>query len=366
MTGDALPRIRALQARAVSVPFRRKPVTAMGAFERAPLVLLDLETDAGLTGRAYLITLSDGMLQPTVGCAEALVPLVEGQPCAPADLEQHLRARLRLLDLHGILGQVLAGIDMCAWDVAAQAAGMPLARLLGSALERVPAYNSCGLWLIEPDAIGEEAAALVEEGGFGAVKLRLGRADPAADLAAVRSARSALSDGVALMSDYNQTQTANAAIARGRGLDDEGLYWIEEPIRHDDYRNCARVAAALATPVQIGENLRDTLEMDKAIAAHAADYYMPDVQRIGGVTGWLRAAALAHTHDLDLSSHLFPEVSVHLLAASPTRHWLEWVDWASPILETPLEIRDGHALVPDGPGHGLRWDESAVARYAFE
>lgn len=361
-----MPLIRSLSARAVSVPFRRQPISAMGAFERAPLVLLDLETDAGLTGRAYLFAFTDGMLKPTVACADALVPLLEGQPCAPAALERHLRARLRLLDLHGILGQVLAGIDVAAWDVCAQAAGQPLARLLGAGATSVRAYNSCGLWLTEPAALGEEDAALVEEGGFEAVKLRLGRRAHADDAAAVRTVRDALPDGVALMSDYNQTQSVSTALERGRALDDAGLYWIEEPVRHDDYRGAARVAAALETPVQIGENLRDTLEMDKAIEANAADFYMPDIQRIGGVTGWQRAAALAHARDLDLSSHLFPEVSVHLLAASPTCHWLEWVDWAAPILAEPLEIHAGAARVPDRPGHGMRWDEDAVRRYLVE
>ena len=168
------------------------------------------------------------------------------------------------------------------------------------------------------------------------------------------------------MSDFNQSLTVNEALLRGRALDDEGLYWIEEPVRHDNYAGCAKVASAVTTPIQIGENLLNTLEMQKAIEANAAEYYMPDVQRIGGVTGWLRAAALAHAHGLDMSSHLFPEVSAHLLAATPTCHWLEYVDWVHPILVEPNEVKDGHICIPDRPGNGIEWDEDAVGRYSIE
>lgn len=358
------PRIRSLRARAVAVPFRHPPVTASGGFDHAPLVLLDLETDAGLTGRAYLITLLDSMLAPTVACVEALGTIIEGMPVEPLELNRALRQRLRLLDTHGILGQALAGLDMAAWDIHAQHAGLPLAQMLGGSMAPVPAYNSCGLWIKTPEALADEAGELLDEGGFSALKLRLGRAAFADDLAAVRRVRASLPDTVDLMCDFNQSLSVNEAIRRARGLDNEGLYWIEEPVRHDDYAGCARVAAAISTPVQLGENLRSITEMRHAVAAGAGAYYMPDVQRIGGVSGWLDAAALAAAESLDLSSHLFPEVSVHLLAASATRHWLEYVDWADPLLQAPLEIRDGHALVPTRPGNGIAWDEAAVQRFA--
>ena len=100
-----------------------------------------------------------------------------------------------------------------------------------------------------------------------------------------------------------------------------------------------------------------------ALAAGACDYVMPDAQRIGGVTGWMRAAALAQGAGLEMSSHLFPEVSAHLLAATPTRHFLEYVDWADKILAEPLAIADGCAVVPAHPGNGLAWDAKAVERH---
>jgi mandelate racemase len=165
------------------------------------------------------------------------------------------------------------------------------------------------------------------------------------------------------MSDFNQSLSVNQAILRGRMLDDEGLYWIEEPVRHDDYEGYARICAELQTPIQTGENLLNTYEMAQAIALASLDYVMPDVQRIGGVTGWLRAAALAHAHGIEMSSHLFPEFSCHLLAVTPTCHWLEYVDWAAPVLQQPAQLKNGDVLIPDRPGVGIEWDEAAVKRY---
>jgi mandelate racemase len=141
------------------------------------------------------------------------------------------------------------------------------------------------------------------------------------------------------------------------------VYWIEEPIRHDDYRGCAEVTRELATPVQLGENFSTAHAMAEALAAGACDYVMPDVERIGGVTGWIRAAALAAARGIEMSSHLAPELSAQLLAATPTRHWLEYVDWADAILQEPLALVDGQAVVPDRPGAGLAWNEQAVSRY---
>jgi mandelate racemase len=141
------------------------------------------------------------------------------------------------------------------------------------------------------------------------------------------------------------------------------VYWIEEPVRADDFAGNARVAREIATPIQIGENFMGPEQMAQALAAGACDYAMPDAQRIGGVTGWMRAAALAQAAGVEMSSHLFPEVSCHLLAVTPTCHWLEYVDWADPVLAEPAKLKDGHVLVPERPGAGMRWDEKAVKRY---
>ena len=156
------------------------------------------------------------------------------------------------------------------------------------------------------------------------------------------------------------------ALRRGRALDGEGLAWIEEPVRADDHRGSAAVAEALATPVQIGENFSGPFDMAEALRLGAADLVMPDVQQIGGVTGWLRAAALAQAAGVPCSSHLFIEASAHLLAVTPTCHWIEYLDVATPVLAEPIRPVDGMLTATTRPGFGLAWDEAAVRRYALD
>jgi mandelate racemase len=173
-------------------------------------------------------------------------------------------------------------------------------------------------------------------------------------------------DGVTLVADYNQGLDRGEALPRCRALDREGLAWIEEPLRYDDLDGHARLARDIVTPVMLGENFYGPRAMAEAIRAQACDLVMPDLMRIGGVTGFLQAAAVADVAGVPMSSHLYPEVSGHLLRVTPTRHWLEWQDWADPVLARPFEIRSGELHLPDVPGNGLEWDEDAVAHYQVE
>ncbi len=355
--------IKNIRARAIQAPLKRPPRSASGEIPNAAMVLIDVETNEGITGSSYLFAFMRSMLKPTVTMVDALAEMIQGDALVPLDIEAKLRKRLTLQDSFGTAGQAIAGIDMAIWDAYAKSLGVPLVRALGGDVKPVRAYNSCGLWIKDPALLADEASQLLSEGNFSAVKLRIGRPNFKEDLAGVRNIKKRIGDDIMLMTDFNQSQTVNDAILKSRVLDDEGLYWIEEPIRHDNYAGYAKIAAEVKTPIQIGENLLNSFEMQKAIDAKAAEYYMPDVQRIGGVTGWMRAAALAHAHNLDLSSHLFPEFSAHLLAVSPTCHWLEYVDWANAILERPAEVKNGHVVIADVPGVGIAWNEDAVKKY---
>jgi mandelate racemase len=356
-------RIESLRVRAVAAPMKRPLATSIGAVSVAPLVLIDLHTDNGVVGRAYLFALGKPHLAPLVALVQAMAEMVKGDPVAPFDLEKKLRQRYALLGVHNVVLFAMAGIDMAAWDAHAKALGQPLARLLGSARTAIPAYNSKGLGLLPLGELGREARELADE-GFSAVKLRMGRPAAADDLEALRIVKKELGPAMRVMVDFNQGLTVAEALKRGRLIDAEGgVDWIEEPIRADDFAGCAKLARELATPVQIGENFMGPEQMAQALAAQACDFVMPDAERIGGVTGWMRAAALAQGAGLEMSSHLFPEVSAHLLAATPTCHWLEYVDWADAVLAEPMRIDNGHAQVPERPGIGIEWDEKAVQRY---
>lgn len=365
MNADPEQVIRGLVVRAVDVPMRRPLKTGGGEVASAAMVLIDLHTDKGITGRSYLFCPTPLVLEPLARILSNLALVIEGESLAPAAIERRMRRTFRLLGPQGLTAMATAGIDMAAWDALAKSCGMPLVRLLGGEPRKLPAYNSCGLGMIGPERAAEEAQELLA-GGFSAIKVRLGYPELETDLDVVSKIRDSIGDRVVLMADYNQSLPVAEASRRAAALEDEGLYWIEEPTRADDYSGHARIRRDTKTPIQIGENWWGPHDAAKSMEAGASDYVMPDAMKIGGVTGWLRTAALAEAAGLSLSSHLFPEVSAHLLAVSPTSHWLEYVDWANPILEEPLEVGDGHASPSDGAGTGVSWDEVAVRRYLVD
>jgi mandelate racemase len=359
-----LPRltIRSLRTVTVSVPMKLPLGTSAATVRSAPLLLIDLDTEQGVTGRTYLFCYMPMGAQLIARVLQELFSLIQGDAVVPAEIGAKLLPHFRLIGAQGVIWMALAGLDVACWDALAQAAGVPLVTFLGGAPKPIPAYNSNGLGLMSPEVCAEEAEQLLD-GGFRGIKLRLGYQTLEGDLAAVRAVRRRLSGDIAIMTDYNQALSVDEALHRGRALDGEGLAWIEEPIRHDDYTGCAAIAQALATPIQIGENFIAVQAMESALAASSADLMMPDLCRIGGVTGWRQAAALAAAKRIKLSSHLFPEVSAHLLAVSPTQHWLEYVDWAAPILAEPVQVIDGSVTPSSRPGTGISWNPDAVARY---
>lgn len=357
--------IREIKARPVNVPMARPLATSGGTVGTAPLVLIDLVTEEGIIGSGYVFCYTPVALVPVASLILNMESWLKGETVAPLALEQKLQKRFRLLGSQGLTGIAMAGIDMAAWDALAKANDVPLVKLLGGEVRPIPAYNSCGLGIIGSQHAASEAVELLE-GGFKAIKVRLGYPDIKNDVAVVRAVRAAIGDEIALMSDYNQSLTVPEALRRVQALDGEGLYWIEEPTTADDYAGHARISQEARTPIQIGENWWGAHDMAKSLAVVASDYIMPDACKIGGVTGWLRAAALAEPGGFPMSSHLFPEVSAHLLAITPTAHWLEYVDWASPVLKEPAKIENGHVIIPERPGIGLEWDETAVERFLFK
>lgn len=354
-----------ISATPVVVPMKRAVRTASGAITEAPLLLVDLATADGAAGRAYLFGFQPFTLKPLRDLVLAFGGMIAGDALAPRALAEKLRARTTLFGSRGLVGMALSAIDMAAWDAAARLAGLPLAAYLGGRPKPVPAYLGNGIGVVPAAEAAREAKALGRL-GFRAIKLRLGHARLEDDLAAVKAVRRALPDGVELMTDYNQGLTVAEAIRRGRALDGEGLYWIEEPVRADDFAGAAEVAAAVATPIQIGENFASPFDVERALAARASDFVMLDAQMLGGVSAWLAGMALAQAAGKPCSSHLFQEYSAHLLAVTPTAGWLEYFDIADPVLHEPLALEDGMIEAPARPGSGIDWDEKAVARYRLD
>src|SRR6185369_10294612 len=317
--------VRAIRAVAVEVPLRFVLGTSAAAVRAAPLLLVDVETEEGITGRTYLFCYVRAAAPAIVSLLGAVEAAVKGQRVVPAERWAQLAKQFRLIGVQGIVRMAMSAFDTACWDALAIAAKVPLVEYLGGTRRPIPAYNSCGLGLMPAAALADESEQLLE-GGFGAVKLRLGYPTLAEDIAALHAVRARVPAAIRIMVDFNQALSVDEALKRGRALDGEGVYWIEEPIRHDDYRGAATLARELVTPIQIGENISEPHSMAEALEMQACDYVMPDLERIGGVTGWRGAAALAAARAVPMSSHIFPEVSAHLLAVTPTAHWLEYVD----------------------------------------
>jgi mandelate racemase len=354
-------RVRDVATRGVVVPLNYTLGTSAAIVDTAPLLLVDLVTDGGVTGHAYLFCYQPSGAAAIAAILHEAVGLIAGRTVAPVEIAAFLERRYALFGVTGAVRMALSALDTALWDALAVAHERPLAELLGGEAKPHRAYNSCGLGLMGPRAVADEAELLLQR-GFGGVKLRLGYATLEEDLAVARAVRQRVGGDIVVPCDYNQALDLDEALRRGRALQDEGLYWLEEPMRHDDYRGYARLAAALDWPVQIGENFNGPEAMAEALAAGACDLAMPDLNRIGGVTGWLRAAALAADAAMPMSSHLLPEASVHLMAVTPTAHWLEYVDWADAVLAAPMQISDGLAHPLPGPGTGIVWDAARVAR----
>jgi mandelate racemase len=327
--------VRSIEARPLVLKLERPIVARIATITDWPLILIDLHTEEGVVGRSYLV--------------------------APAELFDLGRKSLHFVGYEGLSMIAVSGLDMAAWDALAKAAGLPLCVLLGGSVGPVPAYNSNGLWLKDPAAIAAEAVELREEGGFKGLKLRLGRMRMADDLTTIEAVRKAVGDDMELMVDFNQGLHLGEALQRCHGIDDLGLAWIEEPIVYDNFAGYSQLAAELKTPVQIGENFYGPRDLHKALQMKACDYVMPDFMRIGGVTGWLRAAAIAGAAGIPISTHLYPEVAAQVMRVTETAHWLEWQNWADPILTKPFDIADSQLHIPDVPGVGLEWNEDAVA-----
>lgn len=351
-----------VRARAVNAPLQIPIKTAVGTVASAPLVLIDAETNAGITGRAWLFAYTPLCLKPLQEMVKNLSGMIEGKSLAPAAITHHFETAFLLVGHTGLLRMATAGIDMALWDALAKSVQLPLYRLLGGTKRSLKAYDSHSM-----DGI-ELAAARAQRSvadGFSALKTKIGYQTLEQDLAVIRAIKTATQNRIDVMVDYNQSLTVQEGIRRSQALEKEGLVWIEEPTRQYDYLGHAKITASTTLPIQMGENWLGTDEMSKCLDANACDMGMADIMKIGGVTGWQKASAIAESKNIPLSSHLFQEFSAHLLSVSPTAEWLERMDIAATILDSSLRFEKGKAIVSDEPGAGFQWKESDIEKYAI-
>ena len=359
-------KITSLRTELVHLPFSSViKQEGLGELHSLDCVLVYLETDAGLVGEGLVFSINKQRLSSLYDMVRSFEPLVAGlDPAFGGSFGS------RVLSVVGPSGPSsmaivgMAGIDEAILDLRAKAAGLNVSRLLGACRTAIPVYRSVGLGHdYSLDELQRAAAGFVET-GFRGMKMNVGKHSMEEDVARVRAVREAIGPSVSLRADLNQRSTVSQAIQLGRMLEPFNLAWLEEPVRYHDHAAEAAIAAELDTPIASGESVfgyRGILEM---LQLRAADVIMPDLQRMGGPTGYLKATHLAEAFDTPVSSHLCHEMNLALLATVPNAVVLEHAPWFEAIYREKLELNsEGQAIVPDTPGWGFSFDPVAVKRY---
>jgi L-alanine-DL-glutamate epimerase-like enolase superfamily enzyme len=354
-------KVVAVETRAVVLPLAQPAGSALGTITKVGCVLVTVRTDQGITGENLLFTLHDRGTKLLRQMVDDLADLIVGQDAGHiAGFWARAWKDINFFGHKGVAVMGISAIDGALWDALGKAAGLPLYRLLGGARNRVPAYHSGGLWLsLSTDELVEQAHSFLAQ-GFRAMKMRLGKPDPAEDLARVRAVREAIGPGVALMADANQGLTEVQAIQLGRGLEEFRLTWFEEPLPAWDVEGLARVSAALDTPIASGETEYTRYGFRRMLELRSADILMPDLQRVGGVSEFIRVGHMAESHDVAVSSHLFPETSIQVLGALSNAVYLEYMPWFSELYQERLVFEGGDAVVPERPGWGFTFNRDYI------
>jgi L-alanine-DL-glutamate epimerase-like enolase superfamily enzyme len=360
-------KITRLRTQVVQLPIDPPILTAiLGSLHTASCVLTFLDTDEGLTGEGLVFSINNKRLSVILEMIRQLEDLVVGMdPRMGGALNAKAWKELNFLGYEGVSIVGLAAVDNALWDLRGKAAGLNVAHLIGACRTAVPTYASGGLWLGSSiDELQNQARGFVDR-GFRAMKTRVGPTDPERMVARVAAVREAIGPDIGLMVDANQQMSVKQAIRIGRMMEGLNLTWFEEPVICHDHEGEAAIRAALDTPIASGETVythRGILEM---LQAGSADYMMPDLQRMGGPTEFLKAGHLCEAFHIPCSAHLFPEMSLPLLASLPGGSYLEYMPWFEAIYRERIELdSNGHAIVPDRPGWGFSFDPDAMRRYA--
>lgn len=364
-------RITRLDSHLLNLPLERPVITADEARPGTPLdhvflLVTQLDTDAGLRGLGFAWSFGGGRALLAVA-QDDLAPLVVGEdPLDHERLAARVGWRLQGVGRRGLVMQAYSAVDLALWDLKGKAANLPLYKLLGGARESAPVYAADAAWTwMTPSEIIEASQDYVSR-GFAGVKLRVGGGDPEQDAGRVQRIRDALGEDHWLGIDANQKYDYATALAMGRFFDEEiGADWFEEPLHCEDVEGHARLAQHLETPIALGESLYHRDEFARFLERDAVAILQPDLTRLGGLTPFLKLAALAEAHHRPIAPHLMPEVAVHLACGLPQVTMVEYMPWFYPAWQEPPAILQGKIVPPARPGLGLELNPATVQRHAL-
>ena len=355
--------ITGLRTEQLEIPFETPIRTSIHQVDSVGCVLLFVDTDAGLTGEGLVWSLGVRRLSTLDALIKSMEVKVLGRdPHEHTGLWAELWADINFFGHKGMTLFAIAAIDMALWDLVGKANNLSVCRLLGQCRDRVKAYNSSGLWVsMSIDELQAQARDFLAM-GYHAMKMRLGKPSITEDIERVAAVREVTGPDINLMADANQGFTVNHAIRLGRELERYNLTWFEEPVQAYDLSGSARVAAEIDTPVASGETeyarygFRDMLERG------SADVLMPDLERVGGISEFVKVAHMADAFDVPVSPHLYTEQCLQLCGALNNVTYSEMMPWLSTLYNESMELVDGDLLIPDRPGLGFTFNEDELAR----
>ena len=361
-------KIKGYETGVVSLPREAGPLTGGsgdGKSSSSEFVTIKIYSTDGTVGIGYSGFTSSIMLKPLKVTIDALLEKIIGEDSERIDSVTH---KLYFLAGSGapagLLTRAISAIDVALWDLKGKLLNQPIYKLLGGSHTKVKTYASGYLWRnFDLDRLQKKASELIEE-GYDAMKFRLGgELSPAKEIERMKIMRETVGPDVTLMVDVNQGWDVNTSIAVGRKLEEYDLYWLEDPVYHQDYAGLSRIAEALDLPIANGEYHYGIEPFKTLIDYKSVDIVLIDLLRAGGISQWMKIAHLAEVNNLKIASHLATEVLLHCVAASPNGLWVEHMPWTFGMFEEEPKIENGYMIVPDAPGIGVNFDESALKKY---
>ena len=355
-------KVTRVETRCVRVKLDKPISSALGQLHSFGCILVFVHCDSGIVGENLIFTLNARRTRVLQSMIEEMADLVIGHDAGHiASFWARAWRDINFLGHKGVPVVGISALDGALWDALGKMSNLPLYRILGGAQDRVPVYHSGGLWLSysEKELVAE--AERFAGAGFTAMKMRLGSPEPTTDVARVRAVRTAIGPKIKLMADANQGLTESQAIRLGRALEEFDLTWFEEPLPAWDLDGLARVAAALDTPIASGETEYTRYGFRRMLELRSADVLMPDLQRVGGVSEFMRVGHMAESYDIPVSSHLFPETSLQVLGALANAIYLEYMPWFSKLYNETIKFVEGQAIIPERPGWGFTFNQDYVS-----
>ena len=334
---------------------RQKPLSHIG------MLTVALETTNGARGFGFSYALRAGSAAMFAHAKELAGELIGEDPNDIGRLWEKMAWLGASVSRTGVSVQAIAAFDVALWDLKARSAQLPIGKLLGCYHESVPCYNTSGGYL---NATSAEVLANVDASlskGLGGIKLKVGQPELKKDLDRVAAVRKHVGESVPMMVDANQQWDFSTALRAGRVLDEHRLVWLEEPLNAYDYAGHAKLTDKLDTPIATGEMLSSVAECSALIQHKAVTFIQPDAPRLGGITPFLKIAALADLNGLKLAPHFVMEIHIHLACAYPHESWVEHIEWLEPAFNERLKINQGRMALPSLPGLGLSLSEQAQA-----